>query len=116
MQYEMSVIMKKYTKNHLWFECTTNKIGVTEFLVENLGEIDYFDLPKIGDWLTLNEAFGSFESAKMAMELIAPISGRVVAVNESPKNSQWLIELEGISGDELLTKDEYDEFILRNFA
>ncbi len=109
--------MKKYSKNHLWVDFDTAQIGLTEFAVSALGGVLYFELPKIGEALTKNEAFGSFESAKLVMELTAPVSGLVIAVNDKAKNAEWLLQVTDIEdNNELLNKAEYDAFVAVEFA
>ncbi|MFZ0075228.1 MAG: glycine cleavage system protein GcvH, partial [Exiguobacterium undae] len=88
-------------------EVTGNKarIGITDFAQHELGDIVFVELPEVGDTISANEPFGSVESVKTVSELYAPISGKVVAineslsdspelVNESPFEGAWMVDIE----------------------
>lgn len=112
-----------YSQEHIWVKKEANqvKIGVTEFGQEELGDVVFVELPEVEDELEADEPFGSVESVKTVSELYAPISGRIVEVNEeleenpefineSPYDKAWIIAIEGSNDaelDELLTDDEY---------
>ncbi len=113
-----------YDKTHEWVRIEGDEavIGITSFAQEALGDITYVDLPEEGTVLTAGEEFGSIESVKAASELYAPISGEVVAVNESindapetvnsdPYGAAWMLRIK-ISGkpEGLLEVAEYEEF------
>ena len=59
------------------------KVGISEFAVDQLGDIVFVDLPDVGSALTKGESFGSVESVKAVEDMYAPISGEVVRRNES---------------------------------
>ncbi|MGE7183848.1 glycine cleavage system protein GcvH [Peribacillus sp. NPDC006672] len=117
----------RYTKEHEWVktEDGTVRIGITAFAQSELGDIVFVELPEIGDELKANEPFGSVESVKTVSELYAPISGKVVEVNEdlsdnpeyvneSPFEKAWMIVLEpSNSGDieNLMSAEEYESLI-----
>src|SRR5256885_6963758 len=97
----------RYTPDHEWLRPTgsTWRVGITQFAVDQLGDITLVDLPKEGDLVTKSQRFGTIESVKSVSDLYAPVSGRVTAVNavlkDSPElvNSEpygkgWMIELE----------------------
>ena len=97
----------RYSEEHEWVEVTGNKarIGITEFAQHELGDIVFVELPEVGDTISANEPFGSVESVKTVSELYAPISGKVVAineslsdspelVNESPFEGAWMVDIE----------------------
>lgn len=97
----------RYSEEHEWVEVTGNKarIGITDFAQHELGDIVFVELPEVGDTITINEPFGSVESVKTVSELYAPISGKVVAineslsdspelVNESPFEGAWMVDIE----------------------
>jgi glycine cleavage system H protein len=80
-------------------------IGITGHAVEQLGDLTFIDLPAEGDELTKGEQFGEIESVKAVSELNAPVSGKVIAVNdgladelgpvaESPFDAGWMIKIE----------------------
>lgn len=97
-----------YSKNHTWVRKMPDgmyKIGVTDYAQSKQGSIVYAELPFEDDTITKGEAFGSVESAKAVSDVIAPVSGTVVAVNtevqdfpETINNScydaGWLIAIE----------------------
>lgn len=96
-----------YTKDHEWAQVDENvvTVGITEYAQQQLGEVVYVDLPEEGQKVTQNESFGAVESVKAASDLIAPVSGTVIEVNNShsddsglinddPMNNGWLIRIE----------------------
>ncbi len=117
----------KYTKEHEWVkqEDGTVRIGITDFAQAELGDIVFVELPEVDDEIKKNEPFGSVESVKTVSELYAPISGKVVAinedlsdspefVNESPYEKAWMIIVEPSDSselDELLSADQYEATI-----
>lgn len=116
-----------YSKEHTWAreEGSDVRIGLTEFALEELGEIVFVELPEEGDEIEMNEPFGSVESVKTVSELYAPISGRVVEVNEalldnpemineSAYDQGWFLVVEPLDDaelDELLSADAYDSLV-----
>jgi glycine cleavage system H protein len=117
----------RYTKEHEWVktEDGTVRIGITAFAQSELGDIVFVELPEIGDELKANEPFGSVESVKTVSELYAPISGKVVEVNEdlsdnpeyvneSPYEKAWLVVLEPSNSSDiesLMSAEEYESLI-----
>lgn len=117
----------RYSKDHEWVKVEGNKVrvGITEFAQSELGDIVFVELPEVGDEVTANESFGSVESVKTVSELNAPISGKVVAVNEdlddepqfvneSPYEKGWIIEIETTDTaqiDGLMTAEQYEEMV-----
>ncbi|GGP14117.1 glycine cleavage system protein GcvH [Oceanobacillus neutriphilus] len=116
-----------YSKEHEWVKKEDGKvrIGITDFAQDELGDIVFVELPEVGDSLELDEPFGSVESVKTVSELYAPVSGKVVEVNEeledspelvneSPYEKAWMIVIE-LEDDndlsELLDAEAYQEFI-----
>lgn len=99
------------------------RIGITEFAQDELGDIVFVELPEVGDELELDEPFGSVESVKTVSELYAPVSGKVVEVNEeledspelvneSPYEGAWMVvvELDDSSQlEELMDADAYQK-------
>ena len=75
---------RKYSPKHTWatLDGEYAYIGVTDFAQDQLGEVLYVDVPEVEDELTKDSDFGVIESSKVASELIAPISGEVVEVND----------------------------------
>lgn len=117
----------RYSQEHEWarVEGNTVRIGITDFAQSELGDIVFVELPEVGAQLTANEPFGSVESVKTVSELYAPISGKVVAVNEelndnpeyvneSPYDKAWMIVIEPSDlseVDNLLTAEQYEQMI-----
>jgi glycine cleavage system H protein len=115
----------RYTKEHEWVqEITTTKfrIGITDFAQAALGDIVYIQLPKTGAVVTANSVCGEVESTKSVSEIYAPISGKVVAINNKldsnpetinsdPYGDGWIAEIE-VLGDKLsetlLSAREYE--------
>lgn len=96
-----------YTKDHEWTLVQTNvaTVGITEFAKDQLGEVVYVDLPKVGDKLSQNQTFGVVESVKAVSDLYAPITGTVLEVNSkllddptdlntNPNTDGWLIKVQ----------------------
>jgi glycine cleavage system H protein len=97
----------KYTKEHEWARTTgkTLVIGVTFHAQESLGDVVYVELPKVGQSITAGQPFGVIESTKAVSELFAPVSGKVLKVNEKladepntvnadPYGEGWIVEVE----------------------
>lgn len=115
----------RYSEEHEWVKVEGDKvrIGITEFAQSELGDIVFVELPEVGTEIKSDEPFGSVESVKTVSELYAPISGKIVEVNEelndnpeyvneSPYEKAWMIVVEpsDISQvDQLLTAEQYDE-------
>ena len=72
----------KYSDEHEWIDAD-GKVGITEYAVEQIGDIVYVELPSVGTEVEAGKAFGVIESVKAVSELFAPASGKVVAINES---------------------------------
>lgn len=76
----------KYTASHEWVRVEadgTMAVGITEFAQDALGDIVYVELPKIGQALTAGKDCAVIESVKAAGDIYAPVSGEVVAINET---------------------------------
>jgi len=115
-----------YSEEHEWVkkEGDLVRIGITNFAQDELGDIVFVELPEVGDDIEVDEPFGSVESVKTVSELYAPISGKVIEVNEelednpeyvneSPYDKAWMIIVEPsdeLEIDELLTNEEYQSF------
>lgn len=117
----------KYTKEHEWARKDGNVvvIGITFHAQEELGDVVYVELPKLGSSITSGTPFGVIESTKAVSELFAPISGKVVKVNEAlaaapqtvnedPYGAGWLIQVEPSDPgqvDQLLDSAAYQKLI-----
>ncbi|NCB73942.1 MAG: glycine cleavage system protein GcvH [Clostridia bacterium] len=114
----------KYSETHEWVELLsdgTAKIGLTDFAQQKLGKLVFVNLPLVGDEITADEAFGDVESVKAVSDVIAPLDGTVLEVNEELLDEPglinddpygaWLIKVEvTISKGELMSAEEYEAF------
>ena len=81
----------KYTREHEWAkqEGGRVRVGITEFAQEQLGDVVFVELPKVGAKVTGMQTFGVVESVKAVSDLFAPVSGEVVEVNaDLPKQPE----------------------------
>ena len=81
----------KYTREHEWarVEGDRARIGITAFAQEQLGDVVFVELPKVGAKVTAMKTFGVVESVKAVSDLFAPVTGEVVEVNaELPKKPE----------------------------
>jgi glycine cleavage system H protein len=80
----MSKDTARYTQAHAWMDQQGEAwlVGITDYAANNMGDIIYAELPKVGAATTAGEAYGNIESAKAVEDLIAPLSGTVTKVNE----------------------------------
>ena len=115
----------RYSEEHEWVkvEGGNARIGITHFAQSELGDIVFVELPEVGTELKADEPFGSVESVKTVSELYAPVSGKVVEVNEelndspeyvneSPYEKAWMIVIEPSDSseiDQLMTAEQYEE-------
>ena len=118
-----------YHEAHTWVRKMSDgsyKIGISDYAQQKQGSIVYADLPEEGDTITSGDAFGSIESSKAVSDLIAPVSGTIVAVNEevlddpsilndSCYDSGWILSVEpdDYEADKanLMNADGYRAFI-----
>lgn len=83
-----------YTKEHEWaksLEDDTILVGVTDYAQKQLHEIVYVELPEIGREVNSSDSIGAVESVKAVSDVLSPVSGTIVEVNESLLNSPELI-------------------------
>ena len=104
----------KYSKSHEWikYEDGVAVIGISDFAQDALGDVVFVNLPQVGDEVTAGESFGDVESVKAVSDLISPVSGVVLEVNEelddSPENlnedpyGAWIIKVENVTEEEEL--------------
>lgn len=114
-----------YSEYHLWVKLEKDQalVGVTDFAREELGDVDYIELPELDDTITKNKPFGIIETSKAVTDLIAPISGVVIERNaalaespetltEDPYGDGWLIVVEPSDPeelDELMKSSDYSK-------
>ena len=98
----------KYTKEHEWVKessPTVIRMGITDYAQGALGDIVYVQLPKVGDVVVADKVCGEVESTKSVSEIFAPVTGKIVAINDAlatapetinsePYGQGWLAEIE----------------------
>lgn len=115
----------RYSADHEWVAQTDDasvvRVGITDFAQDSLGEVVFVDIPDVGDSVSAGESCGEVESTKSVSDLIAPVSGEVIAINESledspesvnsaPYEDGWLYEVrlsDPAEADALLDRDAY---------
>jgi glycine cleavage system H protein len=118
-----------YTKDHEWVLIEKDKrarVGITDYAQKSLHEIVYVEMPKVGSTVKQMETLGTVESIKAVSEVFAPLSGKIIEVNEklvstpelineSPYDEGWIAVIEPSALDEeiknLLTHKEYGKLI-----
>ena len=108
-----------YTTDHEWVRRTgddTVRVGITDFAQSALGDVVFVRLPEVGDELTAGEAFGEVESTKSVSDLYAPVSAKVVAVNEDLDASPQLVNAEPYGGGWLIDLEVDGAAIDKSFA
>jgi len=117
----------RYTHDHEWLRAAGSawRVGITQFAVDQLGDITLVDLPKEGDLVTKGQRFGTIESVKSVSDLYAPVSGKVIAINATLKDSPelvnaepygkgWMLDLEPTEKseiEELMAHDAYSKHV-----
>ena len=111
----------QYTKEHEWVLASGNtfRMGITDYAQGALGDIVYVQLPKVGESVVADKVCGEVESTKSVSEIFAPVSGKIVAINEAlnsapetinsdPYGAGWLAEIEVTALPAgLLSADDY---------
>ena len=117
----------RYTREHEWAKLEGDKarVGITAFAQEQLGDVVFVELPKVGAKVTAMKTFGVVESVKAVSDLFAPLSGEVVEVNdELPKKPEvvnadpygqgWMIVVKLANTkewDTLMSAADYDKLV-----
>ncbi|WP_363323482.1 glycine cleavage system protein GcvH [uncultured Pseudoteredinibacter sp.] len=116
----------KFTKDHEWLLINGSQatVGITEFAQEQLGDVVFVELPEVGSEYDQGDEVAVIESVKAAGEIVAPLAGTVVdvneeladnpeLVNESPLQDGWFVKIQlkdGVDLSELMTEEQYKEF------
>ena len=116
-----------YTKEHEWLKVDgeTAIIGITEHAQSELGDIIFIEFPNVDQKIEKNEPFGTIEAVKTVADLFAPVSGKVIEINETlednpefvnsdPYVNGWIVKvsISDISEmEELMSADKYEELI-----
>lgn len=95
---------RKYADSHEWVKLDGDiaTIGISDYAQHALGNIVYVDMPEVGDEVSQGDDFGAVESVKAASDLISPVSGEVVEVNE-----------ELVDKPELINEDAFGNWIIK---
>jgi glycine cleavage system H protein len=117
----------KYTKEHEWakIEGGQARIGITAFAQEQLGDVVFIELPKVGTRVTAAKTFGVVESVKAVSDLYAPLSGEIAevngeltrtpeTVNADPYGRGWMLMVtlsDPAEADGLMTAEAYEQLI-----
>lgn len=117
----------KYTKDHEWvkIEGDVATVGITDFAQSELGDIVYVEVETLDETLDREEVFGTVEAVKTVSDLFQPLSGEIVAFNESledapekvnsdPYGEGWMVKIkmsEPSQAEDLLSSDAYKELI-----
>ena len=121
-----------YSREHIWVRVDGDlaTMGITDYAQESLGEILSIEFPQIDAYVERDESFGSIESTKAVVDLIASVSGTIASVNEDinddigiinsdPHDTGWLvvIEMDDMAQlDDLLNAAGYHDFIMQQEA
>lgn len=107
----MSKIYYAPTHEYILVDGNTGYVGITDYAQKALGNVVYVDMPEVDDEITAGEDFGAIESVKAASDLIAPVSGTVIEVNDALSDNprlvnedpmkNWIIKVEISDPDEL---------------
>jgi glycine cleavage system H protein len=114
----------KYHAEHDWARIDGEEatFGITWYAQDSLGEVVFFEAPKVGTTITKDESYTEVESVKAVSEVIAPLSGEVIAVNEEladspetinedPYGAGWLVKVklsDPSEVDALMDADAYE--------
>jgi glycine cleavage system H protein len=119
----------RYSKTHEWVSKHGDlaTIGITDYAQSQLGDIVHLELPDVGATVAADQIFGSIDSVKAVSDMISPVTGEVVEVNEDliespelvnedPHTAGWMMIVkmeEPLELDELMTAEQYEEFVER---
>jgi len=117
----------KYTREHEWVKIEGGEavIGITDHAQSQLGDITFVELPEVGKEISQSDSFATVESVKAASDVYAPVSGKVISVNEalqeapeainrSPYGDGWIcrVSLKGKEeADSLMDNSAYEKFL-----
>ena len=121
---------KKFSKKHEWvsIEGDIATVGITKHATEMLGDIVFVEVPEIGKAIEQNNQAAVVESTKAASDVYSPISGEVIegnklivddpsSVNSDPEGASWFFKIkikDNSELDNLMTKSDYDKFVVEN--
>ena len=117
-----------FTKEHEWIEVVSEdyvRIGISDYAVEQLGDVVFVDLPALNDEMEKEDEFATVESVKSSSEIYGPVTGKIAKVNdaledepeklnESPFGEGWIVEVqttEALDTSEWMDVDAYDTYV-----
>ena len=116
-----------FTKEHEWVKVAgaIGTVGISDHAAHELGDITFVELPKIGAVVKQFGVLGSIESVKAASDIFAPLSGKVIkvndaletapeVVNESAEDAAWMAQIEIADEAELknlMTQEQYNDYL-----
>ncbi|NHZ87266.1 MAG: glycine cleavage system protein GcvH [Planctomycetia bacterium] len=116
-----------YTNDHEWAKFDNNivTIGITDFAQGELGDIIFVELPELGSVVAKDEAFGTIEAVKTVTDLLSPVTGKIIEINDEIEDSPesinedcygkgWFVKIEitDLSEKEkLLSAEDYQALI-----
>jgi len=114
-------ILCSKTHEYIYKENDSYVIGITDFAVEQLGDIVFVELPEVGTTFAQDDTFGALESVKAASEIYAPVSFKVLEANEElvskpellnqdPYKDGWLLKVEVTNPADMDTLMEYEDY------
>ena len=122
----------RYSKEHEWVrvEGGIAVVGITDHAQEQLGDLVYLDLPKVGTAVRQFEKLGEIESVKAVSDIFSPVGGKVTELNEEavkapelvnqdPYGRGWLVKLalsDASEVDKLLTAEQYEQLVAQERA
>ncbi len=121
----MNIENLKFSKEHEWVKVEGTKafVGISDYAQKALGDIVYVELPKVGATITSGKTFGSVESVKAVSDIFAPISGKIVEINQALNDApellnqapyeNWIVAIEIANASELdtlLNLKDYNAF------
>ncbi len=117
----------KYSREHEWVlvEGKVATVGITDFAQEQLGDVVFVELPAVDDKVTKDEAMGVVESVKAVSDIYAPVSGKVLEVNDDLPDSPgminedsygdgWIVKIEMIDPtdlEDLMSWEDYEQYV-----
>ena len=119
--------MKYYTEDHVWVEIRGDEatVGMSQHAIDELGEINYIELPMEDEDIIVGDDIGLLESLENSHSIYAPLSGTIVAVNEelesepslindSPEENGWICKIDNIDDselDDMMNETSYRKFL-----
>lgn len=116
-----------FSKEHEWVKVsgTTATVGISEHAAHELGDVTFVELPQVGKVVQQFAGLAAIESVKAASDIYAPVSGKVIAINETLENtpevvnesaeeSGWICVIEmsdPAEVEKLMTKEAYDAYL-----